>query len=77
MPQLECNTTAAKKHVSKAERSIQTIKERMRGVFITLRFKHIPRQMKIEFIYFVVLWLNAFPICSGILAVNSPQELLV
>ena len=30
-----------------------------------------------EFIYFVVLWLNAFPAKSGILATYSPQELLV
>ena len=30
-----------------------------------------------EFIYFVVLWLNAFPAKSGISATYSPQELLV
>ncbi len=43
----------------------------------TLPFSNIPRQMKIEFIYFVILWLNAFPAKNGISAVYSPQELLV
>jgi hypothetical protein len=33
--------------------------------------------MKIEFIYFVVLWLNAFHVKNGILVAYSPQELLV
>jgi hypothetical protein len=30
-----------------------------------------------EFIYFVVLWLNAFPVKSGISSTYSPRELLV
>ena len=37
-----CNTTAAKEHVSKAECSIRTIKERMRGIIGTLPFEYIP-----------------------------------
>jgi hypothetical protein len=77
IPQLECNTTVAKEHVSEAERMIRTIKERTRGLIGMLTFDNIPRQMKIEFIYFVILWLNAFPAKNGISAVYSPQELLV
>jgi hypothetical protein len=77
IPRVECNTTAAKEHVSKAERAIRTIKERMRGLVATLPFQHISRRMKIEFVYFMVLWLNAFPVKNGILAVYSPRELLV
>jgi hypothetical protein len=77
IPRVECNTMAAKEHVSKAERAIRTIKERMRGLVATLPFQHIPRHMKIEFVYFMVLWLNAFPVKNGILAVYSPRELLV
>jgi hypothetical protein len=77
LPSLVCNTTAAKEHVSKAERSIRTIKEQNRGIICTLPFEYIPRQLKIEFIYFVVLWLNAFLVKTGISAVYSPQELLV
>ncbi len=77
LPRVECNTTAAKEHVSKAERAIRTIKEQTPGLVATLPFQHIPRCMKIEFVYFMVLWLTAFPVKNGILAVYSPQELLV
>ncbi len=71
MPQLECSTTVAKEHVSEAERTTRTIKERMSGLIGTLPFD-IPRRMKIEFIYFVILWLNAFPAKNGISAMYSP-----
>ena len=43
----------------------------------TLPFTHIPRQMNIEIIYFMVFWLNAFPVKTEISGVYSPQELLV
>jgi hypothetical protein len=66
MPTVECNTTAAKEHVSKVECSIRTVKERTRGIVMMLLFTHIPRRMKIEFMYFTVLWLNAFPVKTGI-----------
>ena len=77
MPCVECNTTAAKEHVSEAERTIRTIKEQTRGLLGTLPFEHLPRRMKIEFIYFMVLWLNAFPVKNGISSMFSPRELLV
>jgi hypothetical protein len=38
LPLVVCNTTSAKEHVSKAERSICTIKERMRGIVGMLPF---------------------------------------
>ena len=74
---LECNTTAAKEHVSEVERTIRTIKERTRGLLETLPFSHMPRRMKIKFVYFIVLWLNAFPVKSRILSTFLPRELLV
>ncbi len=77
IPIEECNTTAAKEHVSEAERTIRTVKEWTRGLIVTLPFNHILQQMKIEFIYFAVLWLNTFPVRTGILAIYSPRELLV
>ena len=77
MPLVVCNTTAAKEHVSKVERSIRMIKEHTRGIVGMLPFEFIPRRLKMEFIYFVVLWLNAFPAKSGISATYSPRELLV
>jgi len=72
MPQVECNTTAAKEHVSEAERNIRTIKERTRGIIGTLPFEYIPRRLKMEIIYFAVLWLNAFPVKMGVSSVHSP-----
>ena len=42
-----------------------------------LLFSHIPRRMKIKFVYFIVLWLNAFPVKLGISMIYSPRELLV
>ncbi len=77
MPNLVCNTTAAKDHVSKAKHSIHTLKERMRGIVCMLPFQYILQQFKIEFVYFVVMWLNAFPVKTGISGVYSPCELLV
>ncbi len=58
LPNVECNTTAAKEHVSKAKRTIRRIKEQVQGLVAMLPFDDIPCQMKIEFIYFVVPWLE-------------------
>jgi hypothetical protein len=77
LPLVVCNTTAAKEHMSKVEHSIRTIKEWMQGMVGTLPFKFIPGRLKMEFIYFVVLWLNAFPAKSGVSATYLPRELLV
>ena len=51
MPSIECNTTTAKEHVGKAERTIWTVKERICVLLAMLPFSHIPKRMKIEFIY--------------------------
>jgi hypothetical protein len=73
LPTVECNTMVAKEHVSKAERSIRTVKERTRGLIGTLPFDNIPWQMKIKFVYFIVLWLNAFPVKTGASSIYSPR----
>ncbi len=72
LPTVECNTTAAKEHVSKTECSIRTVKERTLGLIGTLPFDNIPWRMKIKFAYFIVLWLNAFPVKTGVLSIYSP-----
>ncbi len=77
MPNVECNITAAKEHVSETKQSIRMIKEWVQGLIVTLPFKDIPRRMKIKFIYFVMLWLKTFPVKDGILTTYSPRELLV
>jgi hypothetical protein len=77
MPLVVCNTTVPKEHMSEAEQTIRMIKEQMQGLLGTLPFSHMPRRMKIKFIYFVLLWLNAFPVKNKKSAVHSPRELLV
>ena len=72
LPTLACNTTAVKEHVSEAEQT-----ERTRGLIAALPFTHIPRRMKIEFVYFIVLCLNAFPVKSGVSGTYSPRELVL
>jgi hypothetical protein len=77
MPTIECNTTAAKEQVSKAECTIRMLKERFRGLLAMQPFEHIPKRVKIEFDYFIVLWLNAFPVRTGISSKYLPRKLLV
>ena len=76
MPKILCNTTAAKEHVTEEEREIRVVKERGRGIINTLPFTHVPKQVKIELVYFIVLWLNAFPAKNRISSNRSPRELI-
>ena len=77
LPVILCNTTAAKEHVAESERNIRVSKERCRGVVKTLLFTYTPRRMKIGFIYFVTLWLNSFPVKSGVSETFSPREIIL
>ena len=77
LPTIVCNTTSTKEHVAEAGRKIRVVKEHNRGVVNTLPFTYIPRRMKIEFIYFVKLWLNVLPVKSGVYETLSPREILL
>ncbi len=77
MPTVECNTMMSKEHISKAEKTIRMLKEQTHELIMALPFCYILWQMKIKFIYFTVLWLNAFLVKTGILSIYSPRELLV
>ena len=77
LPTIICNIVAAKEHVAESERNIMVVKERNRGVVNNLPFTYIPRRMKIEFIYFDTLWLNAFLVKSGVSETFSPREILL
>ncbi len=77
VPIIQINTTAAKEHVPEIERRICLIKERGRGILNTLPFKKMPRLILIKLIYHVVLWLDAFPLKSGVSANLSPRELMI
>ena len=51
--------------------------ERSRGIRATLPFSSIPKRVKIELIYFIVFWLNAFPVKNGISQKFSLRELVL
>jgi len=76
VPIIVVNTTAANEHVPEIERRIHLIKERGRGYLNTLPYKKIPQLMLVELIYHVVLWLNAFPMKSGVSTTLSPREIV-
>ncbi len=65
MPSVECNMTAVKEPVSEAKRTIRTVKEKTQGFLAALPFAHIPKRMKIKFVYFMKLWMNTFPVKLG------------
>ena len=75
MPQLTINITA-KKHVSEVKRQIRVMKERARGILATLPYKMMPHKMVIHLIYFMMLWLNEFPVKTGISDKFSPHEII-
>ena len=73
---VEINTTAAREHVGEIERSHRTLKERARCVVAELPYNTLQMQMRIHLVYFVVLWLNAFPSKKGISDNLSPREIV-
>jgi hypothetical protein len=77
LPTLVTNSTAAREHVMEIERRIRTMKERGRGIKNVLPYKALPKLMLIEMVYFVVMWLNAFPSKSGISEDLSPREIVL
>ena len=77
LPSIVCNTTAVKEHIAEAERNTRVVKERNGCVVNTLPFTYIPRRIKIEFIYFVTPWFNAFPVKSGVSETFYPREILL
>jgi hypothetical protein len=76
MPHMALNTTAAQEQVGEIEQKIRVIKERARGTFNTLPYKKLQRIMVIELLHFCVMWMNSFPVKSGISEKWSPRELV-
>ena len=60
MPQIMVSTTAANKNVAEIECRIWVVKECARGLV----------NMVVELLYFITMWLNAFPIKMGSLIKN-------
>ena len=74
------NTTAAREHVTDAERGIRCIKDSGRCTVAELRrieITALPKQVIIHIVYFAVFWLNAPPATNGISEVHSPREIVL
>ncbi len=76
MSHVALNTTVAREHIGEVEQKIRVIKERARGTFNTLPYKKLPKLMVIELLHFCVMWMNSFPVKSGISKKWSPRELV-
>jgi hypothetical protein len=71
------NVTAAREYVGDVKRAIRFIEERARSVVSELPYKHcMPDQFVIHLLYFVTLWINAFPSDSGVSSMYSPREIV-
>ncbi len=76
LPHVALTTMAAREHVGEIKQKIRVIKERVRGTINTLPNKKLPKLMVIELLHFCVMWMNSFPIRSGISDKWSPRELV-
>jgi hypothetical protein len=70
------NETARDEHVGDIERFIRTLKERMRAIYTTLPFKHVPPRVVIEMAKHAVYWLNAFHHPNGVSNSLSPRTII-
>jgi hypothetical protein len=77
LPNIMINTTASRERIGEIERKIQVIKERARGTMATLPYLTLPKIMIIELMHFCILWLNSFPVKSGVSEKWSPRELIL
>ncbi len=75
-PEIVLNTTAAREHKGMVERKIRVLKERARGTFNTLPYPKLPKMMVIKLMHFCTMWMNFFPVRSGISEKWSPRELV-
>jgi hypothetical protein len=73
LPSVTLNTTApAREHVGKIERKIRVVKERARSTMSVIPYKLLPKLVIIE----RVMWINSFPVKSGISEKWSPREIV-
>jgi hypothetical protein len=70
------NVVAADSHVGKIERSVRTVKERLRACVHGLPFKRLPKIMVVRMVFDVVRCLNMFPSSTGVSPTMSPALLV-
>jgi hypothetical protein len=73
---VQLNVCCANEHVPEIERSIQTVKERIRVCLHDLPFSTYPKVLTKEVILNSNSWLNAFPSENGISKDVSPREII-
>ena len=71
------NTSAAREHVTEIKRQIRTTKDRCHAIVSTLPFESVPKLTATNIVYFVVLWLNAFPVRNIIFKKHSPRLIVI
>jgi hypothetical protein len=76
LPNVTLNTTAAHEHVGDIKRKIRVIKERGRGTINMLPYETMPKLMVIELMHICVMWMNLYPVKSGVSKKWSPRELV-
>ena len=72
-PTLPINTTAANEHIPEIKCTVRLVKEHSPGIKNTLPFTGLPKLIPIKLLHFIVLWLNNFPIKSGVSQVYSSR----
>jgi len=70
------NLTPRDAHVGKVERSIRTIKERVRADIHSLPFRRLPKMIVIELVRRAVRLLNQFPALDGVSETMSPTTIM-
>ena len=77
VPNVIVNTPAASEHVGDIERRIRVIKERSRGIICTLPYTPFPQIMLVHLLHYAVMWLNNFPVKTGVSDRYSPCEIIL
>jgi hypothetical protein len=76
LPNIALNTSVAWEHVGEIKRKKRVIKERARGTISTLPYKMLPKLVIIKLLHFCVMWMNSFPVKSGVSEKYNPRELV-
>jgi hypothetical protein len=73
---IHMNVVAADSHVGEIERSVRTVKERLRACVHGLPFKRLPKILVVHMVSDVVRCLNMFPSPTGVSPTLSPVSLV-
>ena len=73
---VQLNTTSHDEHVREIECYILVDKERVRVIYNTLPFTHMPLRLVLEMAKSAVFWLNSFPHANGMSRTISPREVV-